>query len=93
MRPDEGHEYRDHERYAAQAKITQDLKRVISHHVADLDRNLDDDMREALDLIAFAMGMIIYGYSDNPYCWIAIVDNALPVANRLKAENPEATND
>jgi hypothetical protein len=30
------------------ALITQDLKRVITHHVADLDRRLDDDMQESL---------------------------------------------
>ena len=86
-------DYRDYERYAAQAKVTQDLKRIITHHVADLDHRLDDDMQEALDAISFAIGMIIQGYSANPLCWISIVDNALPVANRLSAENSEVTND
>ena len=85
--------YKDHERYAAQAKVTQHLKRVITHHVADLDRKLDDDVRETLDTISHAIGMIIQGYSDNQSIWLAIVDSALLIANKLEAAESEATND
>jgi hypothetical protein len=85
--------YKDHERYAAQAKVTQDLKRVITHHVADLDRKLDDDVRETLDTISHAIGMIIQGYSDNTSIWLAIVDSALLIANKLEAAESEIAND
>jgi hypothetical protein len=52
---------RTHGDYAVHALITQDLKRVITHHVGHLDRRLDDDMQESLDMVAHKIGRIIAG--------------------------------
>jgi hypothetical protein len=85
--------FEDHERYVTQAKIIQDLKRVITHHVADLDRKLDDDVRETLDTISHAIGLIIEGNATNQNIWLAIVDSALLIANKLEAAKSEIAND
>ena len=76
-----------HGDYAVHALITQDLKRVINHHVGDLDRRLDDDMQETLDMIAHKIGRIIAGNAAEPDHWRDIAGYAQLVANRL------ATND
>ena len=78
---------RTHVDYAVHALITQDLKRVITHHVADLDRRLDDDMQESLDMIVHKIGRIIAGNPAEPDHWFDVAGYAQLVANRL------ATND
>jgi len=78
---------RTHGDYAVHALITQDLKRVITHHVADLDRRLDDDMQESLDMITHKIGRIIAGNPAEPDHWFDVAGYAQLVANRL------ATND
>ena len=74
-----------HGDYAVHALITQDLKRVITHHVADLDRRLDDDMQESLDMITHKIGRIIAGNPAEPDHWRDIAGYAQLVANRLEA--------
>jgi len=77
---------RTHGDYAVHALITQDLKRVIAHHVADLDRRLDDDMAETLDMIAHKIGRIIAGNPAEPDHWRDIAGYAQLVANRLEGD-------
>jgi hypothetical protein len=78
---------RTHGDYVVHARITQDLKRVITHHVADLDRKLDDDMAETLDMIAHKIGRIIAGNAAEPDHWRDIAGYAQLVANRLEGGN------
>ena len=76
-----------HGDYEIHAAITQDLKRTINHHVADLDRRLDDDMAETLDMIAHKIGRIIAGNAAEPDHWRDIAGYAQLVANRLEGGN------
>jgi hypothetical protein len=85
--------FKDHERYGVQARIIQDLKRVIAHHVADLDRKLDDDVMETLDTISHAIGLIVEGNATNTSIWLAIVDSALLIANKLEDATSEIADD
>ena len=78
---------RTHGDYVTHALITQDLKRVITHHVADLDRRLDDDMAETLDMIAHKIGRIIAGNAAEPEHWRGIAGYAQLVANRLEGQS------
>jgi hypothetical protein len=76
-----------HGDYEIHAAITQDLKRTINHNVADLDRKLDDDMAETLDMIAHKIGRIIAGNPAEPDHWRDIAGYAQLVANRLEGAN------
>ena len=76
-----------HGDYVTHALVTQDLKRVINHHVGDLDRRLDDDMAETLDMIAHKIGRIIAGNATEPDHWRDIAGYAQLVANRLEGAN------
>ena len=78
---------RTHGDYAVHALITQDLKLVINHHVADLDRRLDDDMQESLDMVAHKIGRIIAGDAWFADHWADIAGYAQLVANRLEVAN------
>jgi hypothetical protein len=78
---------RTHGNYVTHALITQDLKRVVTHHVADLDRRLEHDMQETLDMIAHKIGRIIAGNPAEPDHWRDIAGYAQLVANRLEATN------
>lgn len=78
---------RTHGSYLLHARVTQDLKRVISHHVADLDRRMDDDMAETLAMIAHKIGRIIAGNPGEPDHWRDIAGYAQLVANRLEVTN------
>lgn len=78
---------RTHGDYAVHALITQDLKRVITHHVGHLDRRLDDDMQETLDMIAHKIGRIIAGDPTVVDHWSDIAGYAQLVANRLRSAN------
>ena len=74
---------RTHGDYAVHALITQDLKRVITHHVGHLDRRLDDVMQESLDMVAHKIGRIIAGDPGFADLWADIAGYAQLVANRL----------
>jgi hypothetical protein len=76
-----------HGNYIMHAEITQDLKRVMRHHTADLDRRLDDDMAETLAMIAHKIGRIIAGNPAEPDHWRDIAGYAQLVANRLEGTN------
>jgi hypothetical protein len=76
-----------HGDYEIHAAITQDLKRVMRNHVCDLDRRLDDDMQETLDMIAHKIGRIIAGNPAEPDHWRDIAGYAQLVANRLEVTN------
>lgn len=76
-----------HGDYAVHALITQDLKRVVTHHVGHLDRRLDDDMQETLDMIAHKIGRIIAGNPAEPDHWRDVAGYAQLVANRLEGTN------
>ena len=76
-----------HGDYAVHALITQDLKRVMTHHVGHLDRRLDDDMQESLDMIAHKIGRIIAGNAAEPEHWRDVAGYAQLVANRLETND------
>jgi hypothetical protein len=76
-----------HGDYVTHSLITQDLKRVVTHHVAGLDRRLEDDMQETLDMIAHKIGRIIAGNAAEPDHWRDIAGYAQLVANRLERTN------
>ena len=78
---------RTHGDYRTHALITQDLKRVLAHHVGNLDRSLDDDMAETLDMIAHKIGRIIAGNPAEPDHWRDIAGYAQLVATRLEGTN------
>ena len=77
--------------YQLRALITQDLKRVITHHVANLDHRLDDDMQESLDMITHKIGLIIacdkVQATLMELWWRDIAGYAQLVANRLEVTN------
>jgi len=75
------------ENYTTHAEVSQDLKRVITHHVAGLDRRLDDDMQETLDSICWAIGKMLAGNPREPQQWHGISNIALYVAMRLDKAN------
>ena len=76
-----------HGNYLAHARVTQDLKRVMRHHVCDLDRRMGDDMAESLSMIAHKIGRIIAGNPEEPDHWRDIAGYAQLVANRLEGTN------
>ena len=75
-----GKRYGEFDRHA---EITQDLKGVISHHVLDLDRRLDPDMTEALEMICHKIGRIINGDPSYEDSWRDVAGYATLVADRL----------
>ena len=78
---------RTHGDYVVHARVTQDLKRVITHHICDLDIKLHDDMAETLDMIAHKIGRIIAGNPAEPDHWRDIAGYAQLVANRLEGQS------
>jgi hypothetical protein len=76
-----------HGDYMMHAVITQNLKRIMRNHIADLDRRLEYDMQETLDMIAHKIGRIIAGNPEEPDHWRDIAGYAQLVANRLEATN------
>jgi hypothetical protein len=76
-----------HGDYMMHAVITQNLKRIMRNHIADLDRRLEHDMQETLDMIAHKIGRIIAGNPAEPDHWRDIAGYAQLVANRLEATN------
>jgi hypothetical protein len=76
-----------HGDYMMHAVITQNLKRIMRNHIADLDRRLECDMQETLDMIAHKIGRIIAGNPEEPDHWRDIAGYAQLVANRLEVTN------
>ena len=75
-----------HGNYMLHARITGDIKRTMRHHISDLDRDLDEDMHETLDMIAHKIGRIIAGNPNVIDHWADIAGYAQLVANRLKVD-------
>jgi hypothetical protein len=70
--------------FTSHAKVTQDLKRVVFLHAANNGRHLDDDQREALDMICHKIGRIVNGDPNYADSWIDIAGYAKLVADRLE---------
>ena len=70
-------------KFTDHALITQDLKRVIQLHTPG---GLDDDMLEALEMIAHKIGRILAGDPHYADSWLDIAGYAQLVANRLSGE-------
>jgi len=70
-------------KFTDHARITLDIKRVIHSHTP---RELDDDMLEALDMIAHKIGRILAGDPHYVDSWVDIAGYAQLVANRLSGE-------
>jgi hypothetical protein len=66
--------------FSAHAKLTQELKRVISAHQR---RILADDQQEALDMFCHKIGRIVNGDPDYADSWHDIAGYAQLVADRL----------
>ena len=66
------------------ALISQEIKRVITHHVANLDRGFDELTLEGLDVIAHRFGSIIGRGDNDPEDWYNIAAYAWTIGNRLK---------
>ncbi len=64
------------------AAVTQELKRVIFGFMPK-GKTLDDDQREALEMIAHKIGRIVNGDPNYADSWTDIAGYATLVANRL----------
>jgi hypothetical protein len=65
------------------AVITQNLKRIMRNHIADLDRRLEHDMQESLDMIAHKIGRILSGNPNYNDHWDDIAGYAKLVSQRI----------
>ena len=74
--------------FSSHAKVTYDLKRVLHQHPAW--PKLDDDMREALDMIAHKIGRIMNGNPAYADSWHDIAGYASLVDKRLVAKERQA---
>jgi hypothetical protein len=73
--------------FEMRALISQEIKRVITHHVANLDRRFDEVTLEGLDVIAHRIGSIIGRGANDPEDWYSIGAYAATVGNQLKKNN------
>lgn len=73
-------------KFTGHAKITQDIKSCF--RAADLSKwhRLDDDQKEALEMIAHKLGRIINGDPNYADSWVDIAGYAKLVADRLTGE-------
>ena len=69
-------------KFAGHARITQHLKSVMFTHRPRND--LDDDMVEALEMIAHKIGRILNGDPHYADSWVDIAGYAMLVADRLQ---------
>ena len=70
--------------FETHALISQELKCVITHHVANLDRGFDEVTEEVFDIIAHKIGSIIARNNNDPDDWYTIAAYAVTAGNRLK---------
>ena len=66
------------------ASVTQELKQVINFHLHTREKELDDDQKEALDMICHKIGRIINGDPNYDDSWVDIAGYAMLVAHRLQ---------
>ena len=69
------------------ALVSQELKLVMRHHLADLDCRLDAEIQEALDMMAHEMGRIICNNPTSFSAWANIAFYAQQVANMSEIAN------
>ena len=67
--------------FAVHAKITQDLKQLVSYHLKG--KCLAPDQQEAIDMICHKLGRIVNGDPDYTDSWVDIAGYAQLVADRL----------
>ena len=71
-------------KFTGHANVTQDLKKVIRHHLKQRDKKLADDQMEALEMIAHKIGRVINGDPEYADSWIDIAGYAKLVSDRLE---------
>ena len=71
-------------KFTGHANVTQDLKKVIRHHLKQREKKLADDQMEALEMIAHKIGRIVNGDPDYADSWIDIAGYAKLVSDRLE---------
>lgn len=71
-------------KFTGHANVTQDLKKVIRHHLKQRDKKLADDQMEALEMIAHKIGRVINGDPDYADSWVDIAGYAKLVSDRLE---------
>lgn len=76
--------------FTGQAEISQHLKLTISRYLDKRDQHLDDDQREALEMICHKIARIINGDPHYADSWIDIAGYAKLVADRLEPEVADA---
>lgn len=69
-------------KFTGHARVTQNLKRVMFAHRSRAD--LDDDMIEALEMIAHKIGRILNGDPTYADSWVDLAGYAKLVADRLE---------
>ena len=68
------------------ANVTQELKRVVFNALEGRQKELEDDQREALDMIFHKIGRIINGDPDYADSWHDIAGYAQLVEDRLNQQ-------
>jgi hypothetical protein len=71
-------------KFTGHANVTQDLKKVIRHHLKQREKKLADDQMEALEMIAHKIGRVINGDPDYADSWVDIAGYAKLVSDRLE---------
>jgi hypothetical protein len=71
-------------KFIGHARVTQQLKKVISEHVDTCGKHLTPDQWEALDMICHKIGRIVNGDPDYADSWLDIAGYAKLVADRLE---------
>ena len=69
--------------FTGHANVTQDLKRVVLNALESLQKELEDDQQEALDMIFHKIGRIINGDPDYIDSWHDIAGYARLIEDRL----------
>lgn len=71
-------------KFTGHAEVTQSLKAIFRARMGDKWDHLDDDQREALEMIAHKLGRIINGDPNYADSWVDIAGYAKLVADRLE---------
>lgn len=71
-------------KFTGHAKVTQDLKQIITMHLQARAKVLVPDQQEALDMICHKIGRIINGDANYADSWIDIAGYAKLVSDRLE---------
>ena len=74
-------------KFLSHAEVTMQLKAVIRSFCAEMDRKLEYDQEEALDMICHKIGRIVNGDPNYVDSWDDIAGYATLVAERLRNDN------